>query len=295
MRILPRPLGVLLSDAMGSLGRTWKVLVPIAIAVLIPASLATLAAFSIPGAFEFVEDVLENPEALANLSAEEFSERSRPFVVAGGLSTLVQALAMIFVFVCCHRVTIADVKNEPVDRRETLRHALSSYPSAALAGILGLAAAAGLFFLGFSFWSVPAMVAGVPNTGSAMVALVLLFALTAPGLWLGTSLSMVTSTSSVERNGVFGAMKRSSALVKGRWWATFGFLLMVAFLGSISLWMVQLVAIPVTAVGGGGNAPLALLLGVVFQGPIISAMGVTFTAWYIDLRSRKEPLLIDQL
>ena len=35
---------------------------------------------------------------------------------------------------------------------------------------------------------------------------------------------------------------------------------MVAFLGSISLWMVQLVAIPVTAVGGG-NAPLALLLG----------------------------------
>lgn len=139
------------------------------------------------------------------------------------------------------------------------------------------------------------MVAGVPNTGSAMVALVLLFALTAPGLWLGTSLSMVTSTSSVERNGVFGAMKRSSALVKGRWWATFGFLLMVAFLGSISLWMVQLVAIPVTAVGGGGNAPLALLLGVVFQGPIISAMGVTFTAWYIDLRSRKEPLLIDQL
>ena len=176
---------------MGSLGRTWKVLVPIAIAVLIPASLATLAAFS-SGAFEFVEDVLENPEALANLSAEEFSERSRPFVVAGGLSTLVQALAMIFVFVCCHRVTIADVKKEPVDRRETLRHALSSYPSAALAGILGLAAASGSSFSASASGACPPWWRGAEHRlgdGGAGAPL----RTHRPGLWLGTSLSMVTS------------------------------------------------------------------------------------------------------
>ena len=83
--------------------------------------------------------------------------------------------------------------------------------------------------------------------------------------------------------------------MRRRWWATFGFLLMVGFLGTIALQMVQLVAIPVAAAGGGGNAPVASLLGVLAQGPIVTAMGVTFTTWYIDLRARKEPLTLDQL
>lgn len=295
MRILPRPLGALLNDALASLGRTWKTLVPIALVVFIPASIATVAAFSIPGALEFVDSVVTSPETLADLPPEEFAERSRPFVTAGAITLVVQALATIFVFVCCHRVVVGDIKDEPVDRRTAVKGALRAYPSAALAGILGAAAAAGLFFLGFTLWSVPALTVGTPNSTSALVASVLLVAFTGPGIWLGTSMSMVTAAAGVERQGVFAAMRRSASLVRGRWWATFGFMLMIGFLGTIALQMVQLVAIPVTQVGGGGNAPLAALLGVLTQGPIVTAMGVTFTTWYVDLRARKEPLMIAQL
>ena len=136
---------------------------------------------------------------------------------------------------------------------------------------------------------------GIPTATAGLVALILFVALTAPGLWLGTSLSMVTSAAAVEGNGVVKAMQRSARLVRGRWWATFWFLVLVGLLGTIALQLVQLVAIPVATAGGGGGAPLASLLGVLAQGPIVTAMGVTFTHWYLDLRARQEALMVDQL
>lgn len=295
MRILPRPLGQVLNDAMAGLGRTWRTLVPLAIVVFIPASLATLAAFSIPGALEFIEALLETPGELSALTPEEFADRSRPFVVATAITVVVQALATIFVFVACHRVAVADLKAEPVSWKTATKSIVGPYAGAAAAGILGAASAAGLLFLGLTFWSVPAATVGAPNATAALVAVVLLVALVGPGVWLGTSLSMVTAVSTVERQRPFRAMSRSARLVRKRWWPTLGFLLLVGLLGSVALQLVQLVAIPVAAAGGGGNAPLASLLGVVAQGPIVTAMGVTFTYWYLDLRARQEPLMVDQL
>ena len=295
MRILPRPLGPLLSDALGTLGRTWKVLVPLAIGVFIPASLATLAAYSIPGALEFIDKLLTTPRLLADLTPDEFAAESRPFLVASAITLIVQALATIFVFVASHHTVVADIKGEKPTWRTAVRGGLRSYPSAALAGVLGAAGAIGLFFLGLTFWSVPAVTVGTPNQTAALVAMVLFVAFTGPGIWLAASLSMSTATATIEGRSPFKAMSRSARLVRRRWWATFGFLLMVGFLGTIALQMVQLVAIPVAAAGGGGNAPVASLLGVLAQGPIVTAMGVTFTTWYIDLRARKEPLTLDQL
>lgn len=295
MRLLPRPLGQVLNDALAGLGRTWRTLVPFAILVFIPASLATLAAFSIPGALDFVDTLFESPSALSDLDPEEFMDRSRPFLIATAVTVIVQALATILVFVACHRVAIADVKGERASWKSATKGLLRPFAGAALAGVLGVAAAAGLFFLGLTFWSVPAATVGTPNATAALVALVLLVALIGPGIWLGTSLSMVTAVSSVEGHRPFRAMSRSASLVRKRWWPTFGFLLLVGLLGSVALQLVQLVAIPVAAAGGGGNAPLASLLGVLTQGPIVTAMGVTFTHWYLDLRARQEPLMVDQL
>ncbi len=295
MRILPRPLSQVLNDAVAGLGRTWRVLVPLAIIVFIPASLATLAAFSIPGALDFVDTLLASPGDLSALDPEEFMERSRPFLIATAITVVVQILATILVFVMCHRLTVADLKGESVNWAAATKGVLRRYAGAAVAGILGAAAAVGLIFLGLTFWSVPAATVGTPNTAAALVAVILFVALIGPGLWLGTSLSMVTVVSTVERHQPFRAMSRSAALVRKRWWPTLGFLLLVGLLGSVALQLVQLVAIPVAAAGGGGNAPLASLLGVLAQGPIVTAMGVTFTYWYLDLRARQEALMVDQL
>ncbi len=295
MRILPRPLGQVLNDALVGLGRTWRILIPLAIVVFIPASLATLAAFSIPGALDFVDTLLSAPGELSALEPEEFMARSRPFLVATAITVVVQALATILVFVACHRVSVAELKGEPSSWKTVTTGILRPYSVAAAAGIMGAAAAVGLFFLGLTLWSVPAGTVGAPNATAALVAIVLLVALIGPGLWLATSLSMVTAVASVERQKPFRAMSRSAGLVRKRWWPTFGFLLLVGLLGSVALQLVQLVAIPVAAAGGGGNAPLASLLGVVAQGPIVTAMGVTFTYWYLDLRARQEALTVDQL
>lgn len=295
MRILPRPLSQVLNDALAGLGRTWRTLIPLAIVVFIPASLATLAAFSIPGALDFVETLLANPGELSSLDPEEFMERSRPFLVATAITVVVQALATIFVFVACHRLTVADIKSQPVSWKTATTGILGPYAGAATAGLLGGAASAGLFFVGLTFWSVPAATVGTPNATAGLVAIVLLVALIAPGIWLGTSVSMVTAVSAVEGHRPFRAMSRSAALVRKRWWPTLGFLLLVGLLGSVALQLVQLVAIPVAAAGGGGNAPVASLLGVLAQGPIVTAMGVTFTHWYVDLRARQETLTVDQV
>lgn len=295
MRILPRLLGKVLSDAMGTLARTWKPLILLAVVVFVPASLITIAAFSIPGALDFVEAMVLRPEELADLPPEVFLDRSRPFLLATAITMLVQGLATIFVFVACHRATVADLKDETTRVGATARAGLRRYPVAAVAGVGSAIASAALFFFGLTFWSVPAVTVGTPNAGAAVVALVLLVALVGPGLWLGTSLSMVTAAAAVEGKGVLGAMRRSARLVRGRWWATFGFLLLVGLLGTVAVQLVQLVAIPVATAGGGGSAPLASLLGVLAQGPIVTAMGITFTHWYVDLRARNEALVLDQL
>ncbi|MFO7298729.1 MAG: hypothetical protein DIU67_000870 [Actinomycetes bacterium] len=294
MRILPRPFGLIVADAMAVLGRTWKTLVPVSIAVFVPAALASWAAYSIPGALEFVEAILLEPETLAGLPAAEFWERARPFVTAAVVTMVVQLLASVLVFLFCHRVVIASVREQPTGRA-SLQRVLRRYPVAAAATVLSAAAAFGLFLIGYTVWSIPATIVAFPNPTAEFAGTVLLFAFTGPGIWLAVSMSMVTPVASVEEKGVFASIRRSAALVRGRWWATLGFLLVVAMLGIIAVNLIQLVAIPVTAAGGGGATPIASLLGVLAQGPIVAAMGVMFTSWYLDLRARKEVLLVAQL
>jgi hypothetical protein len=117
-----------------------------------------------------------------------------------------------------------------------------------------------------------------------------------PGIWLAISLSMLTPVVSLEDRGVVASLTRSRRLVKGRWWPTLGFLLLVGLLGSVATQLIQLVAIPLATVGGVSTGLLLVsLLGLAAQGPIVAAMGATYTHWYVDLRSRVEPVLEDQL
>jgi hypothetical protein len=83
------------------------------------------------------------------------------------------------------------------------------------------------------------------------------------------------------------------ALVRGRWWPTVGFLILVGLLGSVAAQLVQLVALPILGAAGVGLAAgLGFVVLIVAQGIVVAAIAVMTTLWYFDLRARKEPVVI---
>ncbi len=153
-----------------------------------------------------------------------------------------------------------------------------------------------LLGLGSFIWLVPALSVGTPSLATELVALVLLAVLLGPGVWAGVSASMTTSAIAIESAGVLVSIRRSMRLVRGRWWATAGFLLLVGFLGGVATQLIQLVALPLVAVGDVGTGlSVASALGILAQGLLVAAIAAMFTHWYIDLRARKETLSTESL
>jgi hypothetical protein len=296
MRILPRRFAQVLNDALVSLGRTWRPLVSTALMVFVPAGVSTLVIFELTGATDFLEAVFDDTGYLQTLPSDVFLELARPFIIACLLTLLVQGVATIYVYMVCHRVMVRDMKGETTTGREARRPGLRPIGMAVVAGMVAVFLALGTMALGVALWMIPASQVGTPNPTSSLVATLLLFGLIGPGLWLAISLSMVTATIALEGKGVVGSLYRSRQLVKGRWWQTFGFLLLVGLMGSVAIQLIQLVAIPLAAVGGlGPGVSIVSLMGLAAQGPIVAAMGGAFTHWYVDLRARREVLLADQL
>lgn len=104
-------------------------------------------------------------------------------------------------------------------------------------------------------------------------------------IWLGVRLYFGAQAAVVERRRGPDALRRSSELVKGQWWRTFGVLFVTGFCA----------AVMGLAVGLGIGGPLALLtdLGVLLATATIlgEAIAVSFTALvatllFFDLRVR---------
>lgn len=110
-----------------------------------------------------------------------------------------------------------------------------------------------------------------------------------PGIWFAISMSMVAPVLAVERSGPVAAMRRSFQIVKGNWWETFGFLILIGLIGGSATQLIQLVAIPLFFVGNVSFAfGLAIALAVAAQGLIIAAIAVGTAVWYFNLRGRAD-------
>lgn len=291
MVITPRPFRQVLSDAVNSLGRIWKAVLWPALAVSIPVSIATAVIFRVTGGSGFLNLIVNHPESFAEMPENLFWEFARPFYVALAMVTALQVLGGVFVALASHSAVAADLRGEAVDGRRLSRLALEQYAVGLGSTVLIVLAVVVLIGLGTALWLMPAVSVGTPNAGSLFVALFLLVMLLGPGIWAAVSMSMATSAIAVERAGVLGSIRRSMRLVRGRWWATAGFLLLVGLLGGIAIQLIQLVALPLTAVGEGGSAlTIASILGVFSQGLLVAAIAAMYTHWYVDLRARRESL-----
>jgi hypothetical protein len=264
MEVKPRPFGEILNEGMAMLGKVWrKILVP-AFWAFVVLGVATIAVFALTGADDAVQLILTDPLALDEMSDAEVREIALVLLQAGLTIVVVQALAGGFVNMAVHRIVAGEIVGESVGAG-----AASSF---AFGRMLTLVASAVL---------------------AMIVVLIGLLALIIPGLWLIGSFSMLTAVIALEEAGPVDALRRSMTLVRGRWWPTVGFLIVVGLLGSVAAQLVQLIALPIIGAGGAGlTTGLGFVLLVVAQGIVVAAIAVMVTLWYFDLRARKEPVAI---
>ena len=290
-------MGQVLSDAVTGLARVWRSLLWPAVLVSIPVAFVTVLAFVSTGANDFLELVLVTPERVQTLPDEMFFELARPFYVAVGLATLIQVLAGVFLALVSHRaVALELVEGQAPTSRRIVGEALRLYPRAVAVALIALSGVVILIGMGIFIWSVPLATVGTPTPASALVAVLLFFAVLAPGAWAAISVSMVTSVVALEKGSLIGSIRRSVDLVRGRWWPTAAFLLLVGLLGGVAVQLIQLVALPLLAFGDASALVAAGAgVGVLAQGILLGALAVMFTHWYLDLRSRRQRLLSEDL
>lgn len=295
MQVVPRPFGEVLGDAVNALGRTWRPLAPPALLAFVPAGLATLLLFRLTGAVEVFDRILNEPTSMQLLAPDTLRELLIPFYRASALASLVNLAAAAFVYAVAHLVVAADIAGDPPPKgvaRQALRPALTGFAAWLGAALLGGV----LFVVGLTMWLIPASAVGAPNATSTLIAGFLLPILLGPAIWVWVSASMATAPAAVEGLGTIGSLRRSISLVRGRWWPTLGYLLVVGLFGLIAIQLIQLVAIPMMALGGVGPAiDIAAVVGIIAQGWIVAGIGAMTTWWYVDLRSRKESLVSEDL
>ena len=242
------------------LARVWRSLVAPAVGAFIPLGALTLLTFQATGAIEFLRLSINDPDALETMTQAEFLELAAPFLNALLTALLLQVIASAFISLATSRVVAAELSGEPIRGGAASRFALSR--------MLILVAIVVIAGLGISL---------------GLVLLVI------PGIWLAVSVTMVPHVVALENRGVVASLSRSIRLVRGRWWPTLGYQILVALMGSVAGWLLQFVAIPLVVLGDVSTGlALVFVAGLIFQGLVVAAIAVMNTMWYFDLRARIE-------
>ncbi|HEU4916006.1 MAG TPA: hypothetical protein VFV13_05530 [Acidimicrobiia bacterium] len=267
MEITPRPFGEILNEGMVILGRVWKRILAPAFWAFVILGGATIGVFALTGAGDVLQLLLADPLALDEMTDAEVGELGLLLLQAGLIVAAIQLLAGGFVSMTVHRIVAGELGGEPIRGGEASLFAFRRLLTLLAAGVLALI-----------------------SIGVGLAALII------PGLWLIGSFTMITAVIALEDIGPVAALRRSMALVRGRWWPTVGFLVMVGLLGSIAAQLVQLVALPIIGAAGVGiGAGLGFVVLIVAQGLVVAAIAVMVTLWYFDLRARQEPIVISSL
>ncbi|MEX0795088.1 MAG: hypothetical protein WD274_00155 [Acidimicrobiia bacterium] len=264
MEIQPRSFGDSLADVVTNLGKVWRRLLGPAIIASVVMGLLTILAFETTDSFAIFELVLNNPEALELMSDEELVDTLVQLGTGILLVSVASTVVYGFLYVAAARA---------VGRAYAIGEDIS---------VVGAAIRL------FPIWLIATIIAAVAIIAG-------LFLLILPGLWLVIMFNMYTPVIAVEGKGPVAALKRSFELVRGHFWETVGFLLIVGLVGGAAGQLFQLIAIPMFVTGEASFAfGLAFAIGVVGQGLIMAAIAVGTATWYLNLRARTDgPYLLE--
>ncbi len=264
MEIQPRSFGDSLGDVVANLGKVWRPLLGPAIIASVVMGLLTIFAFETTDSFEVFELILNNPEAMEFMSDEELVDTLVRLGTGILLVSVVSGVVYGFLYLAAARAVGS-------------AHSIGSDVS-----VMGAAIRL------FPIWLIATILVSIAVIGG-------LFLLIIPGVWLAIMFNMYTPVIAIEGKGPMDAVKRSFELVKGHFWETVGFLLIVGLVGGAAGQLFQLVAIPLFVTGDASFAfGLAFAVGVIGQGLIMAAVAVGTTTWYLNLRARTDgPYLVE--
>lgn len=290
MQTQPRRFGDNLNEWFRTLGREWKPLLLSSLVVHVPLALVVMSVIWVSGAADSFA-ILVDPEAIEGMSPGEFLDAVVPFLWAAGIWTILQTVAGVFVYIAAARVVTADLVEGENSWRTVSRFAATRSP-AGIVTVLIITVGATLVL------AVPtaigwALITGI-GAGFLAVFLTTTVALTALVLliWLTVSVGMALQVIAVENTSPFAALTRSYTLVRGRWWQTIGFILVVGIIASAASQVISIPLFPLFVAGVLFPGVLAFGFGVsvVLQGPLLAAIGAGYAIWYFDLRARAESL-----
>lgn len=259
MEIQPASFGDALGQLIKILGKVWRPLLMPALIVSLVTAGASYLILDSAGSLDFLELTFTDPEAIESLTDEQIINELVNFFTAFVWVGVTSAVLYGFLYLIAARAVGEELSEQPSGR-----------------SLIGVAITLSLGWL----------IASVIIWAGVLLGTVLLVL---PGIWLGISLSLVAPVMAIEERGPLGAIQRSFRLVRGNWWETFGFLLLIGLIGGTASQFVQVVAVPAFLVGNPSFAfGISIAFAIAVQGVIVAAIGVGFAVWYLNLRARTD-------
>lgn len=254
-RLRALSLGEILDTAVKICLAQWRTLLRAVLVVVVPVQIVTAivnADYTL-SSFEF--------DASSTRSAEDSLDELNQYLGGLAISTLLALCAIGLATAACFRAIAQTYLGEPIDWRSSLSYALDRWRSLlalVLLYVLGVGLGAVLFIL--------------------------------PGVWLFVAWAAAMPVLLVEGLRPRQALDRSFALVKGRWWRTFGTLVIGFILaGIISALMQGVFVIALTATDDDALViVLSALAGIVGMAVSTPLQAAILTVLYFDLRVRHE-------
>lgn len=260
MDIPARGFSDVLTFGLEMLMKTWRSMLTPALGASLLFGFISVVVLGSTGALEFFDVVFNDPESLDLMTTEEFWDLVSPVLAGLGVMIIIQTIVYSFIGLVTHRLVASALAEEPLTPAQAVRLALKRMPTMLVAYVI-----AGLLIV---------------------VGLVLLIL---PGVWIGGSITMLAPVIAIEKVRSVEGIRRSFELVRGRWWPTVGFVLLVGLISGFAIQIVQLVAVPLLVVGSPGVAVgAAYVFGVMVQGMVAAAVAGMTTVWYVNLRAERE-------
>ncbi|MET7648500.1 hypothetical protein ABZS83_33720 [Streptomyces sp. NPDC005426] len=242
----PLRLGDVLSGAFATVGRYGKQLFGVGAAAYGGALAVVLAAAAI--AYSAVADHLDRILALGADDSPR-TEDWVPLVIAFGSVAVVGLIAVVISTALMYTAVPAVLQEAVLGRPATFpavwRRAWNRMP--AVIGTVVLTWLIAMVPLLLAWVGLLAVVIAMVSTdsGGAQIAVLLIGVLgtlaTAPlATWLWVKFSLAPSAVVFENQGPIAAMRRSSRLVRGSWWRTFGITLLAGAMAAVASYLIQI-------------------------------------------------------
>ncbi|MEU6311748.1 hypothetical protein [Streptomyces sp. NPDC047014] len=253
-----RPLGLgdIVNASFSALGRHWKPLLGVTMAVqgLCLLVMALLAGTALAVVFGHIAPVMDTPDGM-----DPAPEHLTPLIVAAVvlfvLLMIVGTVAMAMLTAVFPAVLRESVMGRTTTFGSLWREARRRTP-AVLGTLLLSWLVTGAPMLAAAAVGLPLLFAGLAGEDPAPWAAVLLPALLLPAVlvavWLQTRFGLAPAAAVMEEARPVTALRRSTALVKGNWWRIFGITLVGGMIGGSIAYVIQ---IPFQFIGMFGLIP----------------------------------------